>query len=282
MILRRFTASFLIILAAGCQLIPSTISPHPSTIPTMSSTLPSSIPTTALTLTATLTPTLASMPSGPLVLIAKTINETSSKPAYTLKASYPQITPAVNENLKKFNLESEKIATDLASDFQKSQQDSKITPDPTFMPSFRQLSYSVTHGVHGLLSINFKVDGYESGAAHPYQYTMVLNYDLQHGKVLMLKDLFLPGMDYIKVIADYCVSDLKRQDRLEFPKGAAPTESNYQNWNITDKGLLISFDAYQVGPYAMGPSTVMVPYSSLQGLLNPNGVLAPILGKQMD
>jgi hypothetical protein len=48
---------------------------------------------------------------------------------------------------------------------------------------------------------------------------------------------------------------------------------NYRNWNITPDGLMITFDEYQVAPYAAGPQTVTVPYSELRGLINPEGVL---------
>jgi hypothetical protein len=57
----------------------------------------------------------------------------------------------------------------------------------------------------------------------------------------------------------------------EIQNGAAPNAKNYQNWTITRKGLGINFDAYQVGPYAAGPQYVLVPYSSLKDLINPEG-----------
>ena len=46
-------------------------------------------------------------------------------------------------------------------------------------------------------------------------------------------------------------------------KQSAPT--------ITRKGIGINFDAYQVGPYAAGPQFVLVPYSTLKDVINPEG-----------
>jgi hypothetical protein len=37
--------------------------------------------------------------------------------------------------------------------------------------------------------------------------------------------------------------------------------------------LLITFDEYQVAAYAAGPQTVVVPYSELKGLIDPQGAL---------
>ena len=39
-------------------------------------------------------------------------------------------------------------------------------------------------------------------------------------------------------------------------------------------GIGITFDAYQVGPYAAGPQFVMVPYSALKDIINPEGPIA--------
>ena len=43
--------------------------------------------------------------------------------------------------------------------------------------------------------------------------------------------------------------------------GAGPEEKNFSSFNVTDKGLLITFDEYQIDCYAAGPSEVFVPYS---------------------
>jgi hypothetical protein len=97
---------------------------------------------------------------------------------------------------------------------------------------------------------------------------------------LKLGDLFKPGAKFLQAIADFSIADLKRQGKdigltdEEIQNGAAPAAKNYQSWNVTKKGLGINFDAYQVGPYAAGPQFVMVPYSNLKDLINPDGPIA--------
>jgi hypothetical protein len=59
--------------------------------------------------------------------------------------------------------------------------------------------------------------------------------------------------------------------------GAGPEENNYNLWNITEKGLLITFGVYQVGPFAAGQQEVMIPYASLKGILRPDGPTAPFV-----
>ena len=62
----------------------------------------------------------------------------------------------------------------------------------------------------------------------------------------------------------------------EIQSGAAPLAKNYQSWILTKKGLGITFDAYQVGPYAAGPQFVMVPYAALKDVVNPEGPIAQL------
>ncbi|MFO7584726.1 MAG: DUF3298 domain-containing protein, partial [Anaerolineales bacterium] len=51
---------------------------------------------------------------------------------------------------------------------------------------------------------------------------------------------------------------------LGFSGGAEPLPENYRNWNLTYEGLLITFDEYQVAPYAAGMQQVLVPFDVLE------------------
>ena len=80
-------------------------------------------------------------------------------------------------------------------------------------------------------------------------------------------DLFKPGSKYLNTIAKFANDELKRENRLLFPEGATAIPENYVTWNIDHRGLLFTFDEYQVGPYAQGPSEVFIPYTTLGDLL---------------
>ena len=92
--------------------------------------------------------------------------------------------------------------------------------------------------------------------------------------MLALSDLFKADSDYLGAIADYAVNDLKARDALFFEEGAAPTAENYQIWNLTPEGLLITFDPYQVAPYAAGTQEVLVPYLELLEIIDPQGPIS--------
>ena len=58
-----------------------------------------------------------------------------------------------------------------------------------------------------------------------------------------------------------------------FAEGATAKAENYQSWNITKKGLMFTFDPYQVGPYAAGSHTVIVPYAQLKEIAKADAAL---------
>jgi len=113
---------------------------------------------------------------------------------------------------------------------------------------------------------------------------------VKNEKVLKLADLFKPGSNYLQTLSAFSIKDLKRQakanadsmlDDQTVESGAGPEAKNFRSWTITKKGLAITFDAYQVGPYAAGPQSVMVPYATLKDVIEPNGVLGSLTKPQL-
>ncbi len=219
--------------------------------------------------------------TGDVELISKQIKERSKELNLEIAANYPQLTGGNNPNFEKFNQAARALVSKKVAGFKKDlQNDEGLEPLPDSMGSDLNVDYTVVLGQDDLVSIKFEVGSYYQGAAHPNSYSDVLNYDLKNGKQLKLADLFKPGAKFLPVIATYSIGDLKKQakdkglldDQIE--SGAAPAAKNYLSWNITKKGLGINFDPYQVGPYAAGPQYVMVPYTILKDLINPDGPIA--------
>jgi hypothetical protein len=219
--------------------------------------------------------------TGDVELISKQIKERSKEMNLEIAANYPQLTGGNNPNLEKFNQAARALVSKKVAGFKKDLQNEEgLEPLPDSMGSDLSVDYTVVLAQDDLVSIKFEVGSYYQGAAHPNSYSDVLNYDLKNGKQLKLADLFKPGAKFLPVIATYSIGDLKKQakdkglldDLIE--SGAAPAAKNYLSWNITKKGLGINFDPYQVGPYAAGPQYVMVPYTILKDLINPDGPIA--------
>lgn len=227
-------------------------------------------------------------------IIAKRIKEGNKKLKYEIDAEYPQLTGSTNPNFEKFNQNARAVVMRKVSDFRKEMQpeeaappaeEADAEPTPETTGSDLGIGYTVSLANDDLISIEFSVGSYYSGAAHPNSHTEVLNFDLKNGKVIRLSDLFSPGAKYLQAIANYSIGDLKKQSKEKdamldddwIQRGAGPDAENYKSWKISRKGLAINFDAYQVGPYAAGPQQVFIPYTALKDLIKVDGPLHPFL-----
>jgi hypothetical protein len=220
--------------------------------------------------------------TGDVELVSRQIKETDKKLMYEVSAQYPQLTGGNNPNFEKFNQTARALVTKKVAGFKKDMapKDGEEPRPEGSMGSTLNVGYTVIMAQDDLISVKFDVGSYYQGAAHPNSYTDVINYDLKNGKQLKLSDLFKPGAKFLQAISNYTIADLKKQGKEkglidgDIESGAAPLAKNYQSWNITKKGLNVTFDAYQVGPYAAGPQFVMVPYSALKEVINPEGPIA--------
>lgn len=224
--------------------------------------------------------------TGDVELIAKQVKESNKKLMYEIAAQYPQLTGGNNPNFEKFNQAVRVPVTKRIAGFRKDMAPEAGAEPPLegSMRSDLSIGYTVVLAQDDLVSIKFDVYSYFQGAAHPNSFSETINFDLKNGKQIKLSDLFKPGVKYLQAMANYCIADLKKQSqekKLELPAdqiadGAAPKATNYESWTITKAGVGINFDPYQVGPYAVGPQFVLVPYSTLKDLINPDGPVAQL------
>lgn len=121
-----------------------------------------------------------------------------------------------------------------------------------------------------LVSVRLSTEGMQAGRAHPYHEVDVVNYNLADGKEITLKELFRPGSNYIKFIANYSRKNLENKltDKWMINEGTKPVAINFQHWNLEEDDILITFSEYQVAPYASGLQEVTIPYEDLKKILS--------------
>ena len=226
---------------------------------------------------------------GGLALADKPTKE--ERKGYTLETNLPQLTasaPDLAAKADKFNQTLATFTNRRTADFKKSaaemQRDmadpkqAKAAGDasPAEMPYAMDIGYTVTAASPEFISLLLTC--YENtGGAHPNTTTQSFNYDLKRDQALKLSDLFAPGASYLKFISDYSIKELKKLKTTDgVEEGAGPKLENFNSWNITRKGLSLTFDRYQVGPYAVGDHVVTIPYAALKPIMKPDGVLAPL------
>lgn len=234
-------------------------------------------PTTiAPTKTATVVPT--QVPPTPQVSLSSvSIHEENQSPNYQIKADIPTLQGSTEARIVNFNTAMTDLVNAEIDKFKKNVSD--LHADNASSGSSLDVTYALTLQNGDLWSFKFDFSFFTAGAAHPGLYSLTVNYDLGQGRQLALSDLFLPNSNYLETISNTCIAELKKQPYSDsfFLDGAKPTPENYRNWNLTTDGLMITFDEYQVAPYAAGPQTVVVPYSELMGVIDPQGPLAKII-----
>lgn len=229
----------------------------------------------ALALVPTVTPSVIPPTITSVVLISQQVtlisapyNETNQTPPFTITSQTPQLTGSDDPRVTAFNQRLNQLVAKEVDMFRQSflQNTAPIVTNGSFL----EVSYELVSQIGDLWSLKLDFSFYADGAAHPGLYSITLNYDLGQGKELALSDLFLPNSNYLEVISNYCMAELSKQPFFDVPfsEGAQPSPENYRNWNLTPDGLMITFDEYQVAPYAAGPQKVIVPYSELQAVIN--------------
>jgi peptidoglycan-N-acetylglucosamine deacetylase len=133
----------------------------------------------------------------------------------------------------------------------------------------------VTYYEGSLISVYLMFDTYLALSAHPFPSSQSLNYDMGKGRFLALAELFAPEVDPLAVILAWVEPELMSRD-LGFTSGGAETVLEVrEHWNLLPEGLRINFDVYEVGPYAAGHQTVLIPWNDLASDLNPDGPIRP-------
>lgn len=213
-----------------------------------------------------------------VTLTATMQSETGQDPDHTITTQLPTLTGSDDPRLAAFNALAASIVQQAVDEFKANLVDMQPLPDAGIPSSF-DLRFTPFSALARVIGIKFEMSGFIEGMAHPYNLSRTLNFDLETGQEIGLDSLFLPGSDYLVVIANHCAAQLSTRDIGfdMFAEGASPTSENYRNWNITPNGLLITFEQYQVAPGAAGAQTVTVPYAEIAGVIDPQGLLATFL-----
>jgi hypothetical protein len=266
-ILHILTAVTLLVMAqVACSLVSQApITPAMPTETQITVVIPTEIPTQA--------PTQTPLPLYQTVTLnGSMVEENGKAPDYTLKVVTPVLQGSSGDpRVEKFNQIIAAKVQQAVDQFKKDLANQLKTPISA--GSYFSLNYALISPPGNLLSLQIQIEGYSDGAAHPYHITSSFNYDLEKGQEISLDQLFLHGVGHLKVISDYCITELGKRDiGFEmFSDGAKPTPENYAVWNVSADGLVITFNEYQVAPYAAGPQTVAIPFASLKNIIDPQG-----------
>ncbi|MEH7255541.1 WG repeat-containing protein [Neobacillus niacini] len=148
----------------------------------------------------------------------------------------------------------------------------KPIPENKQMDSSYIGDFDVSFYKKNLLVIAIKGYDYPFGAAHGMPIKKHAHINRKSGEFYQLKDLFNPKADYVKVISEIIGEQIKNDDQYAyiFPntyKGIKPSQPFF----ISDNGVNLYFEPYDIAPYAAGFPTFTIPFKEINSILNKDG-----------
>ncbi|WP_321475390.1 DUF3298 domain-containing protein [uncultured Paludibaculum sp.] len=131
-----------------------------------------------------------------------------------------------------------------------------------------------------MLSVEVTEEEFKGGA-HPNARRTYLNMNPSTGQDLALTDLLRNGA--LPKLTE--VAEKRFRWEREVPEGKKLSESGFtfpddkfalsKTWGVSPRGLLFHYNAYEIAPYASGPTTVMLPWNEIRDLIKKEAGLVP-------
>ena len=120
----------------------------------------------------------------------------------------------------------------------------------------------------------YRVNSYDyTGGPHGIYGSLYTNIDLHTLRIIQLKDLFksdyeseLATLICLQLMKDMEVDNM--EDLQELGYGYMEEITPTENFIIEKEGILFVYNIYDIAPYALGITSVLVPYDTLKPLLN--------------
>jgi hypothetical protein len=201
-------------------------------------------------------------------------SKSSDDSSVTINIEYPQINGIENDTIET------KINSFLEEEFKQSiPWYEEILSDSTEFQDYPyELGYSFETGFQVQFNsqkfISIVLNHYQfTGGAHGNYFALGYNIDLKDGKVLTLKDIIKDdSFDLLTYECEQAILETYEANSL-IEAGTFENElviPEDQDFYITPTALVIQFDPYEIGPYAMGEIVAEIPFEKIIDILQIN------------
>jgi hypothetical protein len=132
----------------------------------------------------------------------------------------------------------------------------------------------------GIVTLRFDEYSY-LGGAHGMQISRFISFESKSGHRLSEEDLFRPGS--AEALSRGIEEEFRRIRGIK--EGVSLSDAGFwveegkfpvsPIWGVCSGGILFYYPAYEIGPYALGPTEVRVPLERMRPLFRDDGVLRP-------
>ena len=128
-------------------------------------------------------------------------------------------------------------------------------------------NYDLTFNKNQVISIVLHLTALE-GNDPQYDDLYSYNIDLLTGNQLTLKDLFRPGVDYLKLVTDYVNLQISKNPNNYYSNTVVDIPDD-QAFYLTDQGIIIYFGLDEISPAANDVPKFLISFSDFESYINP-------------
>jgi len=141
------------------------------------------------------------------------------------------------------------------------------------------IAYQVPLNEQGLVSIVFSIYTYAGGANGITMFSS-LTMDTNTGETFEFDDLFKADSDYRKTLSDLAVKKAEEND-VQFINEYTGVTDN-QQFYLTPNGIVLYYQPIEFTPHYYGLFRIMIPYSEIEGVLNPESPVNNFINNTAD
>lgn len=186
---------------------------------------------------------------------------------YNVKNGYFQVSESILKNLN--NTISSSIYDFKQGIFEEEQQINTQNPDGSKTKvNYRVYSnYDLTFNKNQVISLILSLTALDNN--NP-QYNDLYNYniDLLTGNQLLLKDIFRPNVDYLKLVSDFVNFKINQNPTFYYPDASVDIPED-QSFYLTDQGIVIYFGLDEISPAANDIPKFLMEFSNFESYINP-------------
>ena len=186
---------------------------------------------------------------------------------YNVKNGYFQVSESILKNLN--NTISSSIYDFKQGIFEEEQQINTQNPDGSKTKvNYRVYSnYDLTFNKNQVISLILSLTALDNN--NP-QYNDLYNYniDLLTGNQLLLKDIFRPNVDYLKLVSDFVNFKINQNPTFYYPDASVDIPED-QSFYLTDQGIVIYFVLDEISPAANDIPKFLMEFSNFESYINP-------------
>lgn len=139
-------------------------------------------------------------------------------------------------------------------------------------PSQLKGSYNIVRNDDAVISIEYVLNCYLTGAAHGGKTTQVQNFLIKPFQPVTLAELVGDNSSITELsnlIRNMLLSSEKYSDEEWVLRGTEPEEKNFSLFVLGDYGIEFKFEEYQISCYADGRQSLWISYQQLEAICDP-------------